>query len=74
MSTFIIADWMCRTRMLLRFIMMIFQYQHSPKKKVLEKDLFSLEGCIEELKSFSLNKFRGNDGLPVECLRLFGVQ
>ena len=47
---------------------------HSPKKKVLEKDLFSLEGCIEELKSFSLNKFRGNDGLPVECLRLFGVQ
>ena len=63
---------MFQNRMLRPFVMMIYQYQHfHQKKKEIGEGPISLEECTEVLKSFSLNKVPGNDGLPVEFYKTF---
>ena len=43
----------------------------SPEKMEIGEGPISLEECTEVLKSFSLNKVPGNDGLPVEFYKTF---
>ena len=43
----------------------------SPEKQAIGEGPISLEECTEVLKSFSLNKVPGNDGLPVEFYKTF---
>ena len=62
-----------QNRMLLPFVMMIYQYQHchQKRKRNLEKDLhcICLQECTDRMKCmltpFSLNKVPGNDRLHV---------
>ena len=43
----------------------------SPEKQAIGEGPISLEECTEVLKSFSLNKVPGNDGLPIEFYKTF---